>query len=194
MIRNAGHVKWGIILIVIGLIFLLNNYGILEIGDIIGTLWPLILIFIGLSMLRRRHVERDADGSGEHGGRIVSMSSQSLDVSSVFSDIRFKARGDEFSGGYANNVFGLISIDLGTITKITGNGRMELHSVFGDIVVHLPENIALEVSGKSIFGCMTAPDGSKVQTRRYRTPGSEEAVDKLSIRVSQVFGDILLIQ
>jgi len=41
---------WGILLILFGVSFLLNNLGIsnIQIGAIIGTYWPLILIYFGL--------------------------------------------------------------------------------------------------------------------------------------------------
>lgn len=45
-----------IILIVIGVIFLLNNLGIanLNIGALVHKWWPLILIAVGVGMLFRR--------------------------------------------------------------------------------------------------------------------------------------------
>lgn len=45
-----------LVLIVLGVIFLLNNLGYtnLGLGQLIATWWPLILIVAGLSMLFRR--------------------------------------------------------------------------------------------------------------------------------------------
>jgi len=46
------HVFWAIILIAIGVLFILNNFGVLEFGwRAIWSLWPLILIFWGISIL-----------------------------------------------------------------------------------------------------------------------------------------------
>jgi lia operon protein LiaF len=40
---------WGFILLVIGVLFMLKNFGIrIDIWHIIGTYWPLLLIAIGL--------------------------------------------------------------------------------------------------------------------------------------------------
>jgi hypothetical protein len=46
----------GIVLIVLGSLFLINNLGIarISIGEIIGKWWPAILIIVGISMLARR--------------------------------------------------------------------------------------------------------------------------------------------
>ena len=51
-----GSIGGGIVLIVLGALFLINNLGIarLSIGEIIGKWWPAILIIVGISMLARR--------------------------------------------------------------------------------------------------------------------------------------------
>jgi hypothetical protein len=46
------HVFWGIVLIAIGVLFILNNVGVFEFGwRTLWSLWPLILIFWGISIL-----------------------------------------------------------------------------------------------------------------------------------------------
>ena len=44
--RQRTALAWGIILIVIGLIFILDNFDI-EVWDNLARLWPLVLIFWG---------------------------------------------------------------------------------------------------------------------------------------------------
>ncbi|HEV2621376.1 MAG TPA: DUF5668 domain-containing protein [Frateuria sp.] len=42
----------GILLIVIGLLFLLRNFGFdLHLGQLLATWWPLVVIAVGVSML-----------------------------------------------------------------------------------------------------------------------------------------------
>ena len=56
----------GIVLIIVGIIFLLRNLGILT-GDVWGTFWPLIVIALGLSLLTKRgrtqwkHIDKDKE-------------------------------------------------------------------------------------------------------------------------------------
>ena len=46
------HVFWAIILIAIGILFMLNNFGVLEFGfHALWSLWPLILVLWGISIL-----------------------------------------------------------------------------------------------------------------------------------------------
>ncbi len=47
---RRGNLFWGIILIVFGILFLLNNLGILKI-DVWGLIWPSLLIVAGIFVL-----------------------------------------------------------------------------------------------------------------------------------------------
>lgn len=52
----------GVLFIVIGLLFLLNNLELLDIsiGDLIRVYWPLILIWLGIDkLLRKEKKERE---------------------------------------------------------------------------------------------------------------------------------------
>jgi predicted membrane protein len=48
---NHGRIFWGLILIVVGILFLLDQMGQLDIGYIFSRYWPAIFILIGLSMI-----------------------------------------------------------------------------------------------------------------------------------------------
>lgn len=40
---------WGLIILVLGMLFLLKNFGLeIDVWDLIGKYWPLILIYIGV--------------------------------------------------------------------------------------------------------------------------------------------------
>ena len=51
----------GILFIVLGVIFLMNNLNIIEVSlsEIIRVYWPLILIWIGLDKLIRKTINQD---------------------------------------------------------------------------------------------------------------------------------------
>jgi hypothetical protein len=39
---------WGLIILVLGMLFLLKNFGLeIDVWDLLGKYWPLILIYIG---------------------------------------------------------------------------------------------------------------------------------------------------
>jgi hypothetical protein len=48
---DGGRVFWGLILILLGGLFLLDQLGRLDFGDVMSTYWPVIIILIGLSTI-----------------------------------------------------------------------------------------------------------------------------------------------
>lgn len=49
--KTQGRIFWGLLLVVLGVIFLLDQMGRLDFGDLIGRYWPVIFILIGVSIL-----------------------------------------------------------------------------------------------------------------------------------------------
>jgi predicted membrane protein len=188
---HGGSLKWGIILIIIGLVFLLHNYGIMDFWWIIGRFWPLLLIWWGYTMIRD---SRKAHGSERarqlFGDQRISVDSREINNSTVFGDIRLTVSSPEFIGGRAKVVFGDIHIDLAGVGTIASPGFLELESVFGDMAIRVPEHVAVEVRATRAFGTVTTPDGSKFHGDRYKSPDFDTASSRLELSISQVFGDL----
>jgi len=55
---HQGRIFWGLMLIILGVLFLLDQLGEIDFGEIVSIYWPVIFIVIGLSILI---------GSGFHG-------------------------------------------------------------------------------------------------------------------------------
>jgi predicted membrane protein len=49
--HGSGRIFWGLLLIILGTLFLLDQMGELDFGEIIGHYWPVIFILIGFSIL-----------------------------------------------------------------------------------------------------------------------------------------------
>jgi fumarate reductase subunit C len=56
MSRSGHSVFWGIILLLFGVLFLLDNLDLMyfDFWDFIGNWWPVILIVVGLSIIFKR--------------------------------------------------------------------------------------------------------------------------------------------
>jgi hypothetical protein len=46
--HSSGRIFWGLVLILVGVLFLLDRMGRLDFGEFIGRFWPLILVAAGL--------------------------------------------------------------------------------------------------------------------------------------------------
>ena len=186
----SRSMRWGAVLIIIGLIIILHAAGVVDFWRIIGLLFGILLIWKGYRTLRRGGLETEGcENFTVFGDNVTEDGSSRLEYSSVFGDTQIKAVGPEFERGNIKAVFGDITLDLGGIQRITEPGRLDLDSVFGDIKIRLPEGIEYEIEGHSIFGSMTVPDGTRLHGRRHRSAGYETATTRLSIRISHVFGD-----
>jgi predicted membrane protein len=191
MRANSGSLKWGIILIVIGLVFLLHNYGIMDFWLVIARLWPLLLIWWGYWMIRCNRKAHGAERARQlFGDQTLTVDSREIHNSTVFGDIRLTVSSPDFAGGKATVVFGDIHLDLAGIGTVTSPGRLELESVFGDVAVRVPAHIAVDVRATRAFGSVTTPEGSRFHGDRYRSPDYDAASERLTLDISQVFGDL----
>ena len=60
--KNQGRIFWGLLLIVLGVVFLLDRMGRLDFGDLIGRYWPVIFILIGISILLSNNLRNVGSG------------------------------------------------------------------------------------------------------------------------------------
>ena len=202
MARSRG--KWlGFSLIIIGVIFLLDSTGTLEVGDIIRTYWPLLLVLWGLAMLTRPGFRRSRAPEGPAPERIVVPGSgptregESLESSNVFGDVDILVTSPSFKGGTATTVFGDISVDCRQGGLADGEHKLTVGGVFGDVRVILPPGLALDVTARVFLGDASVLDQKRSgvsASLRYTTPGFDTAPKRLRVSVSQVFGDIDVLQ
>jgi lia operon protein LiaF len=64
--KKQEQLFWGVVLLIVGALFMLDNFGVdIDLWDIIGEFWPLILIGIGLKNIwyyystRRKRQEQE---------------------------------------------------------------------------------------------------------------------------------------
>ena len=70
----ASRGKWlGFSLIIVGTVFLLDSTGTFDIGDLIWTYWPLLLVLWGLAMLMRPGFRRTRAPFGQASAGIVQL-------------------------------------------------------------------------------------------------------------------------
>lgn len=60
--KNQSRIFWGLLLIVLGFIFLLDQMGRLDFGDLAGRYWPVVFILIGISILLSNNFQNVGSG------------------------------------------------------------------------------------------------------------------------------------
>jgi predicted membrane protein len=196
--------KWlGSLLILFGIIFLLDSTGVIEIGDVWGTFWPLLLVLWGVAMLMRPGFRRRRDAAAADvaaggapvpaSGAAAGSAGESINSSNVFGDVDVRVTSPQFRGGTASTVFGDISVDCHQGGLADGEHKLTISGVFGDARVTVPPGAALDVTAHTLAGDASVFDQKRSgisASLRYTTPGYESAPRRLRVVVSQVFGDV----
>jgi predicted membrane protein len=60
--KHQGRIFWGLLLIVLGVIFLLDQMGRLDFGYLVGRYWPVVFILIGISILLSNNFRNAGSG------------------------------------------------------------------------------------------------------------------------------------
>ena len=197
MARSRG--RWlGFVLIVVGVVFLLDSTGVVGMGDLMSTYWPLLLVLWGALLLwrpgvfrRKEAPEPPAPAAAVRAGS--AQAGESLGGSNVFGDVDIRVTSPAFTGGTVSTVFGDIRLDCHQGGLADGEHHLTVSGVLGDARVIVPPGVALDITAHTLAGDISVLD----QTRsgfspsvRYTSPGFDAAPKRLRMTVSQVLGDI----
>ncbi len=187
---------WGLVLITLGVLFLLDNMEIVDFSYLIRTYWPVIFILWGIHVLLRKkqqsHIEITTEPSESVGDLIHR--------SNIFGDESFSVNSQNFKGGSISNVFGDIDLDLSKAIIADGEHVLRLNSVFGDTIVQAPKDCGIAVTASAVFGDLKVFNEKagglfkeiKFTSPDYHTPLANGA-KKIKIQVSQIFGDLRIL-
>jgi len=205
---------WGLVLIIIGILILLDNLGYADFQEIISNFWPLLLILWGLSfLLRRRKAEHQeaasqqaeaarpapevAAGTGSipppplMGNQEIS--SDLIHQSNVFGDLYTKITSQQFKGGSISTVFGGCHLDLTAAAFADGDHELRIHSVFGSSLIILPKDAAVSIAASSVVGDLTIlgqPKRGFSVDIKTATASFSAKPNRLNIHINNVFGDV----
>jgi len=202
--RNTGSLIFGLLLILIGTIFLLDNLGYVNSDYVFENFWPLILVFIGINLLLRSRIRRtmeeqtSQESSAQFEKTTPTQSSPDFLVrSAIFGDINAEVKSKNFSGGSCSIIFGEIDIDLKDAELSQGQSVLKLNGVFGSINVIVPSSMDIKVQANLVAGQVSIKEmqkGGLFENVTYETTRYVEADRKLFIVASHVFGELRIRQ
>jgi predicted membrane protein len=136
--------RQGLVLLLVGGIFLFNDiYHIPNMN--IWTLWPLILVAVGISILLKRK-------GWEQTRRTYDFNEDYIDETSIFSGSEKVIQSQNFKGGRITCIFGGSEINL-TQTKLSeGENVLDVFCLFGGNALIVPSDWKVILDGFMIFG------------------------------------------
>lgn len=204
----SGRIMWGMLLIVVGLLMLLETMDIMDFGSTVRQFWPVILILWGVMlMLRRGRTRRRSpvqetppmtvSTAGERtppiADKVTATDADQVFSSGVFGDQKLVVRSHAFRGGSVSVVFGDIHIDLSACAVADGSHTLKLSGVFGDVKVRLPRDVPVRVSANTLFGDVSVNEQKRTgvsPSLLHEEPLYSQASRRLWIDAAQVFGDV----
>ena len=181
--RGMHSILWGGALMVMGGLLLAQSLGYIR-GNIWEIIWPVFLIFLGLSfLLRGRAGFAGCAGAPPWTGSASASTANRLNENCLFSGIKQRIDSQEFEGGYLSSVFGGIEMDLrGANTKLE-ELSIQADAIFGGVELMLPDRWNVVVRGSGVFG------GFEDRTHPYAgSPGEKRP--RITVTGSAVFGGV----
>lgn len=160
------QVTQGIILLVIGIVFMLPRIGSLHLFPGVewftkfnwGNLWPLILVAVGIMIFSKaRRGDQAFCGNRRHSPHPHSRGTARFDngyvnYSMIFSGSDNVFLESVFRGGNIESVFGGATLDLRKTTLQEGVSYLKVSSIFGGITLFIPAEWNVEIQSDSVFG------------------------------------------
>ena len=172
-----GHFLAGVVLVIVGIIFLLNNLDI----RIFRYVWPSTLVVIGIYFIYRSW-RKHAAGSW----------SWETDSSLIGDNLHTNFSG-EVDGANVSHFIGDTELNLSGGTLKPGLNKMSISSFIGDIRVSVPKEWAVELSGSSFIGghlLVERKQDGIFSSSRFKSADYDGAEKKLSLSCSTFIGDI----
>lgn len=172
------HRAAGIMMMVVGGIFLADNFGFAKVGW--NVLWPLVLIAAGVGLIWSRfEIPTMPKPTGPGGG------SNTINEYAMFGGVERRVNSNNFAGGTATAIFGGVEIDFRPAEIEGEEAVVYVEAIFGGIEIVVPDRWMVVYEGQSIFG------GYSDETRPP-LPDVPGAIPKkrLILRGRAVFGGI----
>ena len=132
---------WGAILVICGGVLTLSSLGYLHFS--FRTLWPLILIFIGLNFLWNSIQRRPDCGVSN---------SCCINGFQVFGGSKQRVITEDFKGGEVLAVFGGYDLDLSASKMSQPSVVFTANALFGGVKLRVPDSWRVRMDGIAIFG------------------------------------------
>ena len=179
-----GDIFLGLIIILLGVIFLLQNiYPDFHFWHFIGKLWPILLIILGIYILfNRTHYHRHFQFHHGAHGKFVG-------------DMRLDFSGKEIGEANASQVIGDLTIDLRNSRLKPGVNHLHISAVIGDTDIFVPSAFPLKFSGRSVLGDIRfdrSIDEGLNPKIEHVDDNYETSENKLLITFSGTIGDMTL--
>ena len=196
--KYTARTWWGIILIALGVLMLLDRADVLDFREIYRTYWPLLLVGFGVWNILKgtgSRVEGSVPVAGVAGDRTVSSGVEMLSESTVFGNVSVNVHSSDFKGGDVSTVFGNCVVDLTGAGIGAGEHALKVDTILGKVEILVPTSIAVKAMADTVLGSVILNGrkrGGFFPASEWVSPGYDTALSRLRIDGSAVLGEVLI--
>ncbi len=155
--RAARRIVGGLIWIFVGTLLLLNSLDITSFE--VWNLWPLAIVFVGLSMLWRALVRARRS--------VTSDEADTFQATAILGGSERRISSSNFRGGSATAILGGCVIDLRDAASDGDPAEIDVFALLGGVEIRVPQDWEVQVKGNAVLGGMedksnTLNGGTKV--------------------------------
>src|SRR5262245_6320331 len=172
--RVSGQMAFGVFLLLIGVISLLNNLNIIDAPPLTRLIFPALLIWVGFNLVMRHRsigVQRD---SMPH-----SNVPDDLNISTMLGGVNRKVVSKSFVGGTLSAVMGGVNLDFRDVEMKGSEANLDVFAVMGGVSLMVPPDWIIESRLTPLLGGYDD-----------KTHPPKEAAKRLIIRGTVVMGGV----
>jgi lia operon protein LiaF len=182
--KNFWTIVFGIALILVGFLALLDSLDFISFWSAVGNLWPLILIALGVWLLfKRRYFSWDEKVEIKEGNKYTK----------AFGDLKIDAAGINPHGMDVEMGFGDLDVNLTKASFSDQENVVHLALGFGDIRVWIPSQVKARIStscGAGDIDVLGRTTDGLGKSSDYEDEGYDSSQKRLRIHAKIGFGDI----
>jgi predicted membrane protein len=200
MSRQDRNIVVGLIIFAVGAVLLLNSLGLIEFNfwRLLGKFWPIILIIIGLIILLEKDELDFGLAAKDHLRQEIFDENKRGESTAfgLFGDIRMAGL-DEMVGEIDKSLLvGDIVIDLTGSKLASGDNRLNVSVLIGDIDIIIPRDFPISAEPGCLIGSVQVDDHKSDGFAASVKHGDDNFADsssRLTIRARALVGDIKIV-
>jgi lia operon protein LiaF len=198
--RSRGRKFWGLTLVALGALLLLDQMNLLDFGELLSRFWPLIFIIIGARMILSRSSRAAQETTVIPPAATTWQSpagtpylTDAITENRFIGDVDFRLQSEDFRGGTVTTFIGDFNIDLSNVAIKHGDRYLTLSGFIGDVMLVLPKNLPYKIQANAFVGDFKVfgrKDEGVGLNKVYKSIDFDAATARLHVRISYFIGDL----
>lgn len=191
---------WGIVLIIVGFLFIMEEQAGWQVSDMFLHLWPLLLVAVGIRLVLRQR-EKNADAAPADppladigiGQREEEVGDTRAKTATLLGNAGARIVSRTFQGGSVSTVIGNARADLSAAALAPGEHMLKVDTITGSVLITVPPGMAVNITADAVIGSVHVFGRKRsgfFPSVSHASDGYRDTPHRLRLDLSTVFGDV----